>query len=48
MSIAPRLITEETINNKPVFNYLLNNLSENNIEYDYDDYEEEEEEEIDE
>jgi DNA-directed RNA polymerase II subunit RPB2 len=44
MSIAPRLITEETINNKPVFNYLLNNLSENNIEYDYDDYEEEEDE----
>ena len=48
MSIAPRLITEETIHNKPVFNYLLNNLSENNIEYDYDDEEEEEEEEIDE
>ena len=44
MSIAPRLITEETIHNKPVFNYLLNNLSENNIEYDYDDDTEEEEE----
>tara|TARA_B100000900_G_scaffold12537_2_gene10096 strand:- start:1630 stop:5388 length:3759 start_codon:yes stop_codon:yes gene_type:complete len=43
MSIAPRLITEETIHNKPVFNYLLNNLSENNIDYDYDDTEEEEE-----
>ena len=29
--------SDETINNKPVFNYLLNNLSEKNIEYDYDD-----------
>jgi hypothetical protein len=37
MSIAPRLITEETINSKPIFNHLLNNLSEKNIEYDYDD-----------
>ena len=37
MSIAPRLVTDEKINNKPVFNYLLNNLSEKNIEYDYDD-----------
>jgi DNA-directed RNA polymerase II subunit RPB2 len=49
MSIAPRLITEETIHNKPVFNHLLNNLSDKNIEYDYDeDEEEEEEEDIDE
>ena len=44
MSMPPRLITEETMHNKPVFNYLLNNLLENNIEYDYDDEEEEEEE----
>ena len=28
MSIYPRLISEYTINNKPVFNYLLNNLKE--------------------
>ena len=41
MSIAPRLITDETINNKPIFNYLLNN--EKNIEYEYDDDTEEEE-----
>ena len=47
-SIAPRLITEETIHNKPVFNHLLNNLSDKNIEYDYDEDEEEEEEDIDE
>ena len=42
MSIAPRLITDETIQNKPVFNYLLNNLSEQNIEYEIeDDYDDE-------
>jgi len=45
MSIAPRLITDETIQNKPVFNYLLNNLSEQNIEYEIeDDYDDEDDE----
>ena len=37
MSFAPRLITDETINSKPIFNHLLNNLSDKNIEYNYDD-----------
>jgi len=45
MSIAPRLITEDTVNSKPIFNHLLNNFSNNNIEYD-DDEEEEEEEDV--
>jgi DNA-directed RNA polymerase II subunit RPB2 len=48
MSIAPRLITEETVKSKPIFNHLLNNFSNNNIEYDEEEEEDEEEEAIDE
>ena len=46
MCIAPRLITNETIKNKPVFNYLYENLHQSSIneddeyEYDSDDYQE--------
>ena len=45
MSIAPRLIVENTIYNKPVFNHLLNNINDKFTSFeDIDDNEEEEEE----
>jgi len=42
MSYAPRLITNTNINNKPVFDHLLNNINDKNILYEEDDNEEEE------
>jgi len=44
MSIAPRLIVENTIYNKPVFNHLLNNINDKFTSFEDIDEEEEEEE----
>ena len=45
LSIAPRLVVEEHISNKPVFNYLYQNVSTFSVINDFmDDVEEEEEE----
>jgi len=43
LCIAPRLVTKETITNKPVFNYLYKNVSKYSVTHDFlNDFEEEE------